>query len=246
MKFLLSVILFFLSFQIFGQSEFQKLNCDEFDYKSSSNTKMNLRFLSVESYTNFDKDTIQKDKLKVSENIDLNKVFQKKYPNKITEHCINSKYYSDDGITNAKFCNSKSKIKLVGKKYNFYIFKLDAFEIDSYLLFDINSEVIYDMNNYPQILDNGKIVIDAGYQYGGNNILNYYIFENDVVKYIELTFPTGYKLQNIKLLKSFNSNPKVIGDFIRYDYKEVPSKEGFGKRYEFDQEKYCRKIIMIN
>lgn len=246
MKFLLSISFLFFSLQIFGQSEFPKLNCEEFDYTSESNTRMELRFLSLENYAEYDKDTIQKEKSKVAEDIELNKIFQKKYPGKITEHCINSKYYDrKNGVTNTKFCDTKSKIKLIDKKNNFYIFKADAFEINIYFLFDTNSEIIYDMNNYPQILENGKVVIDAGYKYGGNNVINYYFFSEEKIEYFEFSVPIYYQLKNIKLLKSFNSKPKVVGDFVRYDYKEVPNKEGFGKKYDFDKEKYCRKLVMI-
>jgi len=246
MKFSLIISFLFFSLKIFGQSEFPKLNCEEFDYTTDSNTTINLRFLSPESYAEYDKDSIQKEKPKIEEDIELNKIFQKKYPNKITEHCIDSKYFSQvDGIANVKFCDSKLKIKLVGKKHNFYIFKVDAFEIDNYLLFDMNSEVIYDTNNYPQILENGKIVIDAGYEYCGYNVINYYFFENNDLNYFKFRVSTGYKLQNIKLFKAFNSKPRVVGDFIRYDYKEVSNKEGFGKKYDFDKEKYCRKLVMI-
>jgi len=245
MKNLSFTLILLINLNIFGQSDLPRLNCEEFDYSINSNTRMNLKFLSLESYNETDKDTIQKDNVKTSENIELNKIFQKKYPNKITEHCINSNYYDRDSITNLKFCDEKTKIKLVDKKANFYIFKIDAFEVNNYLLFNADNEVIYTINNFPQILENGKIVIDAGFEYGGYNVINYYVFEEKEIKYFEFIVPMYYHLQNLKLLKSFNHKTKVIGDFIRYDYKEVPNKEGFGKKYVYDKDKYCRKLIMI-
>ena len=77
MKFFLIISFLFFSTRIFGQSEFPKLNCEEFDYTTDSNTKMNVRFLGLESYSKYDKDTIQIEKLKVTEDIELNKIFQK-------------------------------------------------------------------------------------------------------------------------------------------------------------------------
>ncbi len=246
MKILLTLLLFLIQLKLFGQFKYPKLNCEKFDYTIDSNTRMNISFLSFENYIEYDKDTIQKEKPNIKENIELNKIFQQKYPGKITENCINSKYYNrENDVTNVEFCDRKSKIKLVGKKDNFYIFKADAFEINIYLLFDTNSEVIYDMNNYPQILENGKVVIDAGYQYGGNNVINYYFFGEENVKYFELSVPIYYQLKNVKLLKSFNSNPKVIGNFIRYNHNEVSNEEGLGQKSDFDTEKYCRKLVMI-
>ena len=245
MKVLSILLFFFIHLKIFGQSDFQKLNCEEFNYTIDSNTQMNVSFISFDRYLEYEKDTIQKEKFKIKEDIELNSIFQKRYANKITKHCINSKSYDRDTISTLKFCDNNTRIKLVDKKANFYIFKIDAFEIDNYLLFDINNQVIFTMNNYPQILENGKIVIDAGYEYGGNNVINYYIFDEEKVKYFEFKVPIYYQLKNIKILKSFNSNPKVIGDFIRYDRKEVPNREGFGKKYDLDTEKYCRKLIMI-
>jgi hypothetical protein len=204
---------------------------------------LNLRFLSLEKYSELNKDSIKQDKPKLTEDIELTKIFREKYSNQITEHCVNTKFYDQDSISHISYCSEKTKIKLIEKKANFYIFKIDAFEIDDFFLFNIDNEVVYTTNNYPQILDNGKIVIDV--EYGNQNSINYYIFEKDKLKYFEFKGPFSYNLKNIKLLKSFNSNPKVIGDFIRYDYKEVPNKEGFGKKYDYDREKYCRKALMI-
>lgn len=243
----LIILLFILTnLQLFSQNIGQKLNCDDFSFTTNSNTRMEISFLSAENYSRYEKDSIEKDGKKLKEDIELNKIFQKKYPNKITVHCINSKIYEDNDFRNYSYCNESYKIKLVAQKFNFYIFKVDAFEVNNYLLFNTDNQTIYTLSNYPQILENGKIVVDVGYEYGGSKIINYYSFEKEKLKYFELIIPAHYNLQNIKIIKSFNSTPKVIGNFIQYGYKEVFNNEYPNGYYEYDKENFCQKFIMIN
>ena len=246
MKRLIILLFILTNLQLFSQNIGQKLNFDDFSFTTNSNTQMKISFLTVENYVRYEKDSIEKDGKKLKEDIELNKIFQKKYPNKITKRCINSKIYDNDNIRYYSYCSENYKIKIVAQKFNFYIFKLDAFEIDCYLLFNTDNQTIYTVSNYPQILENGKIVVDAGYEYGGSNIINYYTFDNDKLKYFEFTIPASYSLKEIKLIKTFNSTPKIIGNFIRYNQKEVPNNE-YGKRtYDWDMDNFCQKFIMIN
>lgn len=246
MKSLSFLFIFFIHLNIFGQSEFPKLTCEEFDYSTTSNTRMHVNFISLERYLEYDKDTIKTEIAHLNEDPELNKIFQKKYPDRITKHCINSKFHEQDSIRNISFCDEKMQIKLIAKKSNFYIFKIDAFEIDNYLLFNINNELVFTMNNYPKILENGKIVIDSGYEYGGNNAINYYVFGEEKVKYFEFRVPAYYRMKKIKILKSFNSDPKIIGAFFRYGYKGVHNSKVSGKEYIYDEEQFCRKFVMLS
>jgi len=248
MKHIAIIILLLINLNLKAQSDLfpLKLECGDFKQNISANRQMNIDFVNEERYYSLSKDSIMKAKKIVIENLELTKLFEKKFPKKITNHCINSKIYENDSIENISLCNEKYNIKLIDKKLDFYIFKLDAFEIDSYLLFNSKSQIIYSVSNFPQFLNDGKVIMDVGYEYGGSNIVNFYFIEEEKIKYFEYRFQLQYQIKDVKILNTSSKNPKILLDLIRYGYKEVPNKPGFGKKYDFDKENFCRKFILFN
>jgi len=207
---------------------------------------MNINFIDEESYNYLIRDTLSKQIKVTAENILLTKIFEQKFPKKVTKHCINAKIYENDSVRKISYCDKKNNIKLIDKKFNFYIFKLEAFEINNYLLFNTDNETIIFTSNFPQILKDGKVILDFGYEYQGGRILNFYFLENKKIEYFEYRIPLQYQIRDFKILKSHHDNPRIVVDIIRYGYKEVSNKQGFGKKYVYDSEKTCRKLLMLN
>lgn len=219
-----------------------QFNCDDFNFSMKSNTRNEIEFISEEQYFSLIKDSISKsEKPVIQENKELTLEFQKKFPNKITEHCINAKNFSGGVFEETSFCNDRQKIFLITKNKNFYIFKLNAFEIDSYILFNTEDQTIYMTENFPLILDNGKTVYDIGHSYGGSSIINYEKFsDNGNVDYFELSIPYGYRIINHNIIKKVK-NSQVILELIKYDIKETSP-----NHYENDKNIFCRKFLIIN
>lgn len=244
----ITLIFIFIQLSLNAQSDdfLLILDCNDFAQNISANKRMNVDFINLERYNSLKNDTLVKQKKILTENFELTKSFEKNFPNKISKHCVNSKMYEKDSIRNLSFCNDNYKIKLIEKKFNFYIFKLDAFEINSYLLFDTKSQIIYTINNYPQIIKEGKIILDFGYEYEGQNAFNFYFIEDKDISYFEYRIPNQYQIRDYKILNSGINNPKILVHLIKYGYKEVPNKKELGTKYEYDKEKFCEKIIMFN
>ena len=174
MRVLFSSFLVCFSTLIFCQDIILNPDCENISLEVKSNSQMSIGFMNEEKFFNLAKDTIKKDKIKTLENKELTQIFQKRFPEKITHNCINSEIYLNYKLDKYKECNENLVIKLVDKKFNFYIFKYDGFEISGYFLFDENSAIIYPTNNFPQILENGSVIIDVGNKSGLKNTLAYY------------------------------------------------------------------------
>lgn len=114
------------------------------------------------------------------------------------------------------------------------------------MLFNTDNETIIFTSNFPQILKDGKVILDFGYEYQGGRILNFYFLENKKIEYFEYRIPLQYQIRDFKILKSHHDNPRIVVDIIRYGYNEVSNKQGFGKKYVYDSEKTCRKLLMLN
>ncbi|WP_415328510.1 hypothetical protein [Chryseobacterium sp. MMS23-Vi53] len=237
--FLFTIILLFITLKLSAQIV-KDFNCDDFTLGIESNTKNTIEFFNKERYFELIKDSIPKSKSPiVVENKSLNEEFQKKFPNSITEHCIHSKEFSQGIVDETSFCNNKYKIFLISKEYNFYIFKIQAFEIDDYLIFNTNDKTIYSSHHYPTIINNGKLIFDIGYSYGLNSF-KYYKFNNNKVDYTELSIPLQYQIKNYNIVKSFNGI-KLIAELRRYNIKETTP-----NKFENDKSDFCTKFINIS
>ncbi|SHL24550.1 hypothetical protein [Chryseobacterium polytrichastri] len=238
-QFLFSIILLFTSLKLSAQIS-KDFSCDDFTFNIESNTRNSVEFLNKERYFQFIKDSIPKSKKPViAENKKLNEEFQKKFPNTITEHCIHAKSFSQGKIEDTSFCNNKYNISLISKEYNFYIFKILAFEIDNYLIFNTNNKTIYSSNHYPIILNNGKFIFDIGYSYDGLNSFNYFKFKDNNVGYFELSIPLHYQIKNYNIINAFNGL-KLTAELTKYNVKETsPNKS------EDDKSDFCTKFINI-
>lgn len=215
-------------------------NCDDFILYLESNTRNHIEFLNKQRY--FEQiDSIQKNKIPaIIENKILNDEFQKKFPNTITAHCIHANSFSEGKIEKTSFCNETYKIFLIAKEYNFYIFKFLAFEIDDYLIFNTNDKTFFFANNYPTILNNGKLIIDIGYSYGGFNTFKYFKFKsNNDIDYFELSIPAYYQIKSHQIIKTPNSF-KLQAELVKYNLKETSP-----NKYDYDETDYCSKFINI-
>lgn len=215
-------------------------SCDDFSLNIESNTRNTVEFLNKERYFELIKDSIPKNKNPaIVENKRLNEEFQKKFPNTITQHCIHGKSFNLEKVEDASFCSEKYKIFLISKEYNFYIFKIQAFEIDDYLIFNTNNKTIYSSRHYPMIINNGKLIFDIGYSGDGLNSFKYLKFNDNKIDYTELSVPLQYKIKNYTIIKAFNGT-KLIAELIKYNMKEtVPG------NYEYDKNDFCTKFINI-
>jgi hypothetical protein len=216
-------------------------SCDDFSFDVSSNTRASVEFLSKKKYLDAIKDSIPRSqKPIIQENEILNTEFQKNFPNIITEHCVHSKSFEDGQIGEISFCSKKYKMFLVSKEYHFYIFKIQAFEIDGYLVFNSDDKTIYNTDHYPIILDNGKMILDIGYRYGGTNIIKYYKFNDKKVDYFELSFPFYNQIKSYNIIKKFDKF-KLAVELIKYNTKETAP-----NKYEDDKNDFCSKLLIIN
>jgi hypothetical protein len=169
------------------------------------------------------------------------------FKGQITEHCINSKVLQDDKIILAPFCDERTKVTIVAKIDNYFIFNVKAFEIDNYILFNTKNKIAYFSNSFPAILDNGKIIVDIKMHTMYDHGVRIYEMENDIPKVFSVSFPRQYNLQKSYITKSFNNKINVLFDLIRYDLKEIaPSENSSNTQYVYDKDKYCRKLIVIS
>ncbi|MCS3531876.1 hypothetical protein [Chryseobacterium sp. JUb7] len=244
MKLIFFLSLFIFSINLSAQDGFVRTNCGHFKLNISSNIHKTINFLSEESYRKIIKDSIQKRRMPtIKENTDLYKEFQKNFPDKLTRHCVNSKFFQNDSIVFHKFCDSATTLILTSKEYNFYIFKVKAFEVGNYLLFNTHDQTIYSTSNYPLILDNGKTVFDIGYAYGGFKTAKYYRFNDKKTEYFNFSIPPNYSLKDFKIIDDKNRK-KIVVDIITYQLKK--SEPGSKFDYENDVNDYCRKFLLID
>ncbi len=222
-------------------------NCENFDISVSGNLRMNIQFASNELFNYIKEDSISIPKRSLNNQDQLWKDFNSNFKGKITKHCINSKILQDEKIASNSFCNEKSKITIVDKIDNYFIFNLKAFEIDNHILFNTKNKVAYFFKSFPIILNGGKTIIDIELQTVYNNGIDIYEFENDIPKTSNISFPRQYNLQKSYIIKDWKNNIKVLFDLIRYDLKEITSpEEPFNRKYDYDKDKSCRKLIVIS
>lgn len=237
MKNILLLILF-LSLKVSAQDHLSVISgCDDLSLTIDSNSRNTLSFVNKDDiYYSALKDSIERPrKILLKEDKILYDEFQKLFPDKISTHCIRGKQYGRGQTEEISYCSNRQKIVLIGKEQNFYIFKLDAFEIDSYILFNTLDKIIYYTENYPMIYDYGKIVFDIGYAYGGSNIINYYKFhENEKTEYFELSLPSRYKIKNYKVIRYPTIH--LIAELEKSSTSEEASEISRG----------CNKLLMIN
>lgn len=235
MKNILFLILF-VSLKLSAQDNLSLIpNCDDFSFTIESNTRNTLSFISQNDYNRKLKDSIKKPKkIALKEDKILYKEFQKKFPDKISTHCIRGEQYGSGRTEKISYCSDRQKILLIGKEQNFYIFKLDAFEIDSYILFNTENETIYYTENYPLIYDNGKIIFDIGYFYDGLKIISYYKFYDKKTEYLELKFPAQYVIKNYNIIR----NPRIhlIAELGKLSNSKKSSEDN----------NFCGKLLMID
>lgn len=218
----------------------KSFSCDDFSFNIESNTKNSVEFLNKESYFQLIKDSIPRSKkTAIIENKNLNTEFQKKFPNTITEHCIHAKSFSQGKVEDTSFCSNKYNIFLISKEYNFYIFKILAFEIDNYLIFNTNDKTIYSSDHYPIILNNGKLIFDIGHSYDGLNSFNYFKFKDNNVDYFKLSIPFYYQIKNYHIINAFNGL-KLTAELTKYNVKEISPKNS-----KDDKSDFCTKFINI-
>jgi len=159
--------------------------------------------------------SLLKDSIKIYQKKDidilsLQNEFNKKYTDKITKHCINSKIYLEGEIENYSDCNEKNNIILVDKIENYYIFNLRAFEIDDYLLFNTEDETIYFFNSIPTILDNGKTLITMKFNSVYSHGLNLYKFEDGNLKSFNIEFSHHYNPEKTYITKDWENRTKIL------------------------------------
>lgn len=237
--FIFTIICAFISIKLSAQID-PNFSCDDFTLNFQSNTRNTIEFLSKEKYFKLIKDSIPKSKRPaIVENKSLNAEFQKKFQNIITEHCIHAKSFNQGKVEETSFCNDKYNIFLISKEYNFYIFKILAFEIDNYLIFNPNDKTIYSSNNYPIILNDGKLIFDIGHSHDGLNSFNYFKFNENNVDYFEFSVPIQYQIKNYNIINTF-SGLKLTAELTKYNMKET-----FLNKYEYDKSDCCTKFINI-
>lgn len=230
-------IIVFLSLKISAQDHLSVISgCDDLSLTIESNARNTLSFISQDNYHSELKDSIERPKkILLKEDKILYEEFQNLFPDQISTHCIRGKQYGRGRTEEISYCGNRQKIILIGKEESFYIFKLDAFEIDSYILFNTLDKTIYFTDNYPMIYDYGKIVFDIGYSYGGSNIINYYKFyKSEKTEYFELTIPHRYTIKHY----SFIQHPTIhlVTELEKLSTSEKSSERNNG----------CRKLLMIN
>ena len=235
-------VLFLIAFPFIKLSaqKYIPFDCDDFNFNIESSANTSIRFINQSDYFSSLKDTvILPQKALIKENEKLYTEFQKKFPNKISTHCIKAKTFSRGEISETSYCSQRQKIFLITKEKNFYIFKLNAFEIDDFLVFNEDNETIYFTENYPLILDEGKIIFDIGRSYPGKQIINYYQFEDKKVKYASIDLPFDYRITKYNIVKY--SNYKVITELTRHQLKETSP-----NYFEKDKDVFCKKFMIIN
>lgn len=224
-----------------------EFNCENFAMTVVGNLRMNVQLVSNSLFNHIKKDSINIPKINSSDQNTLWKEFNAQFKGKITEHCINSKVLQDDKIISAPFCDERTKITIVAKIENYFIFNVKAFEIDDYILFNTKNQVAYFSNSFPTILDNGKVIIDIEMQTMYNHGVRIYEMENDIPKTFRVSFPRQYNLQKSYIVKDWNNKVKVLFDLIQYDLKEIaPSENSSNTQYVYDKDRYCRKLIVIS
>lgn len=239
MKTLLLIICLLISLKLTAQTK-SHFDCDDFSINLSSNTLNHIEFISKTNFLDQIKDSIPKNKKPaIIENKSLNAEFQKKFPNTITQHCIHSKSFEQGKISDMSFCSEKYNIFLISKEYHFYIFKVVAFEIDCYMVFNTNDKTIFTLDNYPVILNSGKLIFDIGYSYNGLRVINYLKFNENSVDYLELSIPLNYHIKSYHIIKTSN-NFKLATELIRYNMKETAQ-----NNYEYDKTDSCSKFLNI-
>ncbi|GEN77253.1 hypothetical protein CHA01nite_29930 [Chryseobacterium hagamense] len=211
-------------------------DCEDLSLTLESNSRNTFSFINNDDYNSKLKDSIAKPvKALLKEDKMLYDEFQNLFPDHISTHCIRGKQYGRGETEEISYCSNKQKIILIGKEQNFYIFKLDAFEIDSYILFNTLDKTIYFTENYPMIYDHGKIVFDIGYAYGGSNMINYYKFyDREKTEYFELMMPLRYTIKDFNVIRY----PAI--HLIAEIEKLSPSEKSSVRN------KGCRKLLMIN
>lgn len=242
---LIIIIIVLFSNNFFSQfgSPF-KFDCDNFRQEIKTNSKeFSVEFLSKEIYDYYSKDSIQKNEIVISENLNLNSAFQKKFPGTITENCVNAKFLNNDFIQKIKGCNSNMKINLLDKKDSFYIFRVSGFEISGYYAFDERNKVIITTQNFPQII-NDELIIDVGKRFSYKKSISYYKIKGGKIDYINIVYPALYEYKDLKIIKSLSGKIQAFVELINFDFIEVPSNNG-GEKYERNPNKYCIKRISI-
>ncbi len=233
----LLLLIFFLSLKVSAQDHLAVIpDCEDLSLTIESNSRNTFSFISKDDYYSELKDSLERPKKNLlKEDQILYEEFQKLFPDQISTHCIRGKQYRRGETEEISYCSNRQKIVLIGKEYSFYIFKLDAFEIDCYILFNTLDKTIYFTDNDPMIYDHGKIVFDIGYAYGGLKIINYYKFhDNEKTEYFELTLPMIYTIKDYNVIKY----PKI--HLIAELEKLSTSKKSF------EGTNGCRKLLMIN
>lgn len=222
-------------------------NCENFDMTIVGDLRMNVQLVSNDLFNYIRKDSIVIPRINSLDQNILWKEFNTKFQGKITEHCINSKILQDDKITSASSCDEGTKITIIAKIDNYFIFNVRAFEIDNYILFNTKNQISYFSSSFPTILDNGKVIIDIKMNTVYNHGIEIYEMENDIPKTFSISFPRQYNLQKSYIARDWNNKVKVLFDLIRYDLKEVAQSENSSNaRYIYDIDKYCRKLIVIS
>lgn len=232
------LLMLFISLKVSSQDHLSIIpSCDDLSLTIESNSRNTLSFINKDDddYSKL-KDSIRKPKkILLKEDKVLYEEFQSIFPDKISKHCIRGKQYEKGETEEISYCSNRQKIVLIGKEQNFYIFKLDAFEIDSYILFNTLDKTMYFTENYPIIYDHGKIVFDIGYAYGGLNIINYYKFyDNKKTEYFELTMPLRYTVQHYNIIRY-----PTIGLIAEIEKLSTSEKSSEGNNS-------CRKLLRIN
>jgi|GEM_PF-1413427 len=245
MKHLFFLSLFIFSVSLSAQDGFVRTNCGNLKLLINSNVHKTVNFLSENNYKKIINDSIQKKRIlfkNIKENTDLRREFQKKFPEKLTRHCINSNYFKDDSIKYYSYCDSATTMILTAKEFNFYIFKVNAFEVSSYLLFNTRDQIIYSTHNYPLIFDKGRTVFDIGYVYAGFKTAKYYRFNRKNTEYFDFSIPPQYSFKDFKIIDD-KKRKKIAVDLISYQLKK--GKPGSKYNYEYDKDDYCRKFLLI-
>lgn len=246
LTFLFVIISIFLKAQdsIANPYEF---DCENFDMTIVGDLRMNIQLVNNSLFNHIKKDSIIIPKINSPDQNTLWKEFNMQFKGQITEHCINSKVLQDDKIILAPFCDERTKVTIVAKIDNYFIFNVKAFEIDNYILFNTKNKIAYFSNSFPAILDNGKIIVDIKMHTMYDHGVRIYEMENDIPKVFSVSFPRQYNLQKSYITKSFNNKINVLFDLIRYDLKEIaPSENSSNTQYVYDKDKYCRKLIVIS
>ncbi|MCW3161798.1 hypothetical protein [Chryseobacterium oryctis] len=238
------LIFIFLLFNIFLKS--QSFSCEDFLQTIEGNLRTKIDLVTEEYFNLFLKDSIKIPEKNEKEIHFLQNEFNKKYPNRITKHCINSKIFTEGKVEYSSYCSEKTNIVLIDKVENYYIFNLKAFEIDDYLLFNINNETLYFFNSIPVILDNGNTLIEIKFGSEYSHGVNIYKFENEGLKNFNVEFSRQYNLEKSYIIKDWANRAKILLKLVRYDLKEVSNTFKDGVKYEYDKERYCRKFLVIS